>query len=194
MTLATDFCTSLYPDQHSETRQVSISSSNRTTGQTMKTRAWMQAQPFHRPGSRSPAPLRPRSVLTQHEGAEAAGHALGQVVHVQLHRVQRRRLLHGDARPPAGRRRGRDRGAAPNATPGSVVRTEKATPPLRVRLLTAPFMRRRGSEGRGWRREGGTLGTSIGHWLRLDASSGAGVGAGGELPPCFPSRNQSSSR
>lgn len=96
---------------------------------------------------------RPCSVLTQHEGAEAAGHALGQVVHVQLHRVQRRRLLHGDARPPAGRRNGRCRGAAPNTGPESAVRAENATAPLRTRNTEPPpqcaVMRRRGSGGAG---------------------------------------------
>lgn len=45
----------------------------------------------------------PRRALTQHEGAEAPGHALGQVVHIELHGVQGQRLLHGGAGAAAGR-------------------------------------------------------------------------------------------
>lgn len=47
------------------------------------------------PGMRRPGrPRCPRRALTQHEGAEAPGHALGQVVHIEFHGVQRQRLLH----------------------------------------------------------------------------------------------------
>lgn len=49
------------------------------------------------PGRRRPVrPRVPRRALTQHKVAEAPGHALGQVVHIELHGVQRQRLLHGD--------------------------------------------------------------------------------------------------
>lgn len=57
-----------------------------------------------RPGTLSPAP----SPLTQHDGAEPPGQALGQVVHVELHRIEIRRL-HRDPwrrrpRSPSGTR------------------------------------------------------------------------------------------
>lgn len=69
----------------------------------------------------------------------------------------------------------------------------RATPnrPLSAPLCGAAVPAGRG-EGRGQRRVGGTSGTSLSHWLRLAASSGVGIGAGGELPLCFLSRNQSS--
>lgn len=37
----------------------------------------------------------PIQLFPQHEGAEAPGHALGQVVDIELHRVQGGRRLHG---------------------------------------------------------------------------------------------------
>lgn len=54
-------------------------------------------------GRAGPGRAGPRCALTQHEGAEAPGHALGQVVHIELHGVQRQRLLHGAAGTAAGR-------------------------------------------------------------------------------------------
>lgn len=96
-----------------------------------------------RGGTRAPVRRRaPRRALTQHEGAEAPGHALGQVVHIELHGVQGQRLLHGGAgtaagrhpeprltpaaRPSAGKRRGRGKGGpggGPAVLPGAAAPT-----------------------------------------------------------------------
>lgn len=58
---------------------------------------WRNASP------RESVPRLPRRALTQHQGAEAPGHALGQVVHIELHGVQRQRFLHEAAGAAAGR-------------------------------------------------------------------------------------------
>lgn len=80
--------------------------------------------PAGRAGPRAEAGRRqcPRCALTQHEGAEALGHALGQVVHIELHGVQGQRLLHGDASTAAGRH------PEPWQTPGRRKTEGKAQP------------------------------------------------------------------
>lgn len=102
------------------------------------------------PGRRRPGrPRVPRRALTQHKVAEAPGHALGQVVHIELHGVQRQRLLHGDAgaaaaalvgkveQPfPPGDGEEREERAAP--VPVVTGREEGATLPGRMRGRPAP--------------------------------------------------------
>lgn len=104
----------------------------------------------------------PRRALTQHEGAEAPGHALGQVIHIELDGVQGQRLLHGAAgtaagrhpepwETPAGRREAEEGGkgglgAGPAASPGCGSANRKvtdgrgkgATLPLRMRGSRRP--------------------------------------------------------
>lgn len=94
--------------------------------------------------------------LTEHDGAEAPGHALGQVVNVELHRVQHRGRVH-DMGGGSSRRRGDRptprglpcpgrwrRGARPGGRGGS---SAPAAPGSRPQALLQPTDRERRDGG-----------------------------------------------